>query len=435
MANPITPLQQDTQSHNTLHPYPSPELVRLQPENDRLRQLEALLQAEQDRVIELKKANEALKRSLNLLAHEPVLEKLLGCVLRAMVDQLGKSSGGIYLYNDVPQTTILHLNYEDGQLQYGEQISHPGATLPNPLTAWDDQYLPLLRQNQILIHQETDFASPAYAPYRDYHAQLGIKTLLFVPMLFGDMFLGTIALRTRQPHPCKPEELELIRALAHQATLAIQLTRLVDGAKQAAVLEERNRIARDVHDTLAQAFTGVIMQLEATKRKISTAQPEVAQTHITRARSLAQAGLSEARRSVRALRPEFLESNDLPDALHHLATQMTFDTSAHILVDISGTPYPLSVEIETNLLRIAQEAVTNALRHADPQTVQVQLHFTEQRVELSVIDDGQGFEPQTQFEVRFGLIGMQERAQRMKGEFVLTSTMGQGTEILISVPR
>jgi signal transduction histidine kinase len=217
--------------------------------------------------------------------------------------------------------------------------------------------------------------------------------------------------------------------------MAVEILRLADEAKQAAILDERNRMARDVHDTLAQAFTGVIMQLEATKRKINTAQPDAAQDHIARARSLAQAGLSEARRSVRALRPESLESNDLPDALYHLATQMTCDISAQILVEIAGRPYPLSIEVETNLLQIAQEAVTNALRHAQPQTIRLILHFASKHVDLSIVDDGQGFDPQFQMTVGFGLVGMQERSQRINGEFSLSSTIGQGTEIVVVVSR
>ncbi|MBD3887131.1 GAF domain-containing protein [Phormidium tenue FACHB-886] len=390
--------------------------------------------AAQDRAAELAKANDALKRSLTLLADEPSLDKFLGYVLQTIADQLGDRSGAIYLYNETCETTVLHLNYEDRQLQQGHTISHP-ATSPAPPQCWDAQYLPLLRQNQVLIHQEPEFATPAYDPYRQHNRDRGIKTLLFVPMLFGEQLLGIITLRSTQQHHYKPEELELARALAHQATLAIQLTHLAEQSRQAAVLEERNRFARDMHDTLAQAFTGVLMQLEATKRKINAVQLEAAQEHVARARSLASEGLSEARRSVRALRPEVLESLDLPTALRRLAEQTTADTSIPVLMRIEGIPRTLPIDLETNLLRIGQEALTNALRHAQAQKVRLELLFETDAVHLHIEDDGKGFNTESQpVNGGFGLLGMQERSQRLGGQFTLKSSYGQGTEITVSVP-
>jgi signal transduction histidine kinase len=391
--------------------------------------------AASERAAELAKANEALKRSLTMLALEPSLDKLLGYVLQAISDSLGDRSGAVYLFDDSDNTTTLHLNYENGQMQQGEQIDHPAATLRRPPKEWDTQYLPLLRQNQVLIHHEAEFASPAYNPYRQHNAQRGIKTLLFVPLLFGEQLLGSITLRSTQHRNYTPEELELARALAHQATLAIQLTRLAaQGCKQA-ILEERNRMARDIHDSLAQAFTGIILQLEAAKRKIAATQPEAAQNCLSRARSLAASGLSEARRSVRALRPEALESDDLPSALYYIVEQMSWNTDVKITLQIDGTPRPIPIDVEINLLRIGQEALTNAVRHADAQNIRLNLLFEPEAVHLQIRDDGRGFQPQVQLtNGGFGLIGMQERSRQIGAQLRLVSSIGRGTEAIVTVP-
>lgn len=396
--------------------------------------VEERIYTEQQRTAELTQANETLQRSLTLLAQESSLDQLLGCVLRAMVDQLGLCSGGICLYDDGQQTTVLHLNYEDGELQYGSRSGDSPLAQITAARVWDEQYLPLLRQNQILIHHEGDFESPAYAPYREHNRRLGLKTLLYVPMLLGEQFLGIVTLRSTRQCSCRSEALALVQALAHQATLAIQLTRLAEESKQAAVLDERNRLARDVHDTLAQAFTGVMLQLEATRRKLDSNQLTVAHEHIARARGLARAGLSEARRSVRALRPATLESHDLPRALHHLAQQMTDDTRVRIEVDVFGAIYPLTHEVEDNLLRVAQEALTNALRHAEPHRVRLQLRFTEAALHLHIEDDGIGFDPQRLAEEGFGLLGMEQRSHRINADFRLKSQLGKGTNITVTIP-
>ena len=391
--------------------------------------------AAEERATQLAKANEALKRSLTMLALEPSLDKLLGYVLQAISDSLGDRSGAVYLFDDSNDTTTLHLNYENGHLQQGEQIDHPAATLRRPPQEWDRLYLPLLHQNQVLIHHESEFASPAYAPYRQHNAQRGIETLLFVPLLFGEQLLGSITLRSTQHRDYTLEELELARALAHQATLAIQLTRLAARECDRAILEERNRMARDIHDSLAQAFTGIILQLEAAKRKIAATQLEAAQNCLSRARSLAASGLSEARRSVRALRPEVLESDDLPNALHYIVEQMSWDTQVQIQLQIDGTPRPIPVNVEINLLRIGQEAMTNALRHANAQNIRLNLLFEPQAVHLQIRDDGQGFEPQVQLtNGGFGLIGMQERSAQIGGQLRLVSSIGWGTEAIVTVP-
>ncbi|PYS62570.1 MAG: hypothetical protein DMF76_08790 [Acidobacteria bacterium] len=204
----------------------------------------------------------------------------------------------------------------------------------------------------------------------------------------------------------------------------------------AAVLQERNRIAREIHDNLAQEMLGISVQLEVVARTMP-ASAELAKTHLDRVRILVRHGIAEARRYVWDLRSQALDKNDLPAALSDTARRLTTETAVSANVEVSGTFRPLSPLIEGNLLRIGQEAINNAVRHAQAQTILINLKFDARRVQLSVRDDGKGFDYQESKngEARhFGLVGMHERAVRMGGSLRVDSHAGEGTEVLVDVP-
>jgi signal transduction histidine kinase len=375
---------------------------------------------------------EALVKILTALAAEPVLDNFLGCVLQSIADQLGDPCGGIWLYDETYNTTILHINYENGEIQRGVQIARPGS-IHNVIGRWDVEYVQLLREQRILIQDVQQLPDiPEYAPYRAYNQQHGIKTILVIPLFFGETFLGNITLRSTKQRNYQPEELELARVLAYQATLAIQLTHLSEQSRHSAVLEERNRLAREIHDTIAQGLTGIVIQLQAAQ-DVDTTDPNDRQAHITQARHLAEASLAEARRSVRALRPLVLEGTNLAGALTSLNTQLTLSTSLHSTFGTSGTPYPLPPDVEINLLRIAQEAVNNTLKHAKASEIQIELIYQPHRVQLRVQDNGQGFDP-TLPTGGYGLLGMQERAHHIGATLTLSSQPGIGTDVQVQVP-
>lgn len=203
-------------------------------------------------------------------------------------------------------------------------------------------------------------------------------------------------------------------------------------AQEASILSERNRIARDIHDTLAQALTGVVVHMEAAK--VVVPEESKARTHIIQAQNLARDGLAEARRSVWALRSQVLEQGNLSQALERLVHGLTAGTPIKGQCRIEETRYPLPGDVETNLLRIAQEAFVNALKHAHANAVQVELTFGSQAVSLCVRDNGQGFNPELQRGKGFGLVGMRERIQSLGGQLTIASQPGQGTEVIAVVP-
>jgi signal transduction histidine kinase len=203
----------------------------------------------------------------------------------------------------------------------------------------------------------------------------------------------------------------------------------------AAVFKERLRLAREIHDTLAQAFVGISSQLDA----LETCVPQglrPAHIYLELARRMAQHSLTEARRSVMDLRSAALSDHDLAAALQSSARDWAAGAHVKVEVHVHGGFEGLPEEVEHNLLRIAQEAVTNASKHAHATRIEVKLERTERILNLTVIDDGCGFQTEDAFASmggHFGLIGIRERAERIGGEFRLESRPDSGTEVEVSV--
>src|SRR6266487_2481620 len=275
--------------------------------------------------------------------------------------------------------------------------------------------------------------APSFMRFKSHLREMGVHTILFVPMLVAGRVTGFIGIRFTVNRGFRQEEIELTRALAHQATLAIQLTRLSTQSRQSAVMAERNRMARDIHDTLAQGFTGVIVQLEAVEEATSKNQAVKASGHLNRAGDLARESLREARRSVQALRPQALEEKPLSEALKDLIDKMTGGTTVRAEFTLRGHPRELSAEWEANILRIGQEVLTNVLRHARASEFKVLLAFDSREIRLEMCDNGCGFDPQRKHE-GFGLQGMRERAEGMGGRLTIQSAAGKGTAISIVLP-
>lgn len=200
-----------------------------------------------------------------------------------------------------------------------------------------------------------------------------------------------------------------------------------------AVAEERKRIARDMHDTLAQGFAAVIVQLEAAKDALVRRRTSEATGHIHRAGEAARASLAEARRAMRSLRPDALEHGTLCAALQSLCEQTRSTTALQAEFRTSGDRRELSEEREENLLRIAQEALTNALKHSGATEFEILFQYGPESLEVRFRDNGRGFDPATRHE-GLGLVGMSERAQRIAASLTIQSTPGAGTEILVTLP-
>jgi two-component system CheB/CheR fusion protein len=235
-----------------------------------------------------------------------------------------------------------------------------------------------------------------------------------------------------------PIEVRLNPLRAGEATLVSSIVRDVSKQRarakenqQVAVMDERSRMARDVHDTLAQGFAGVVLQLQAAEAAHEK-RPAETLRHIVRARELALSNLEEARRSVLSLSGRQVETRGLARSLQGLLDRARAETSIRLQFTLLGTRRRLDAAIEENLLRIAQQALTNAIQHSRASEIRVGLEFKKASVHLEVADDGRGFVPSA---VRggFGLKSMRDRARQCGGKLDLVSEPGKGTRIAVAI--
>ena len=266
------------------------------------------------------------------------------------------------------------------------------------------------------------------------HAE-GVKRLVLVPLIIGEQNLGFLELHFQSSGKFTTDDLELAQALVNHATLALQLSRLAHRTEQMAVMEERNRMAREIHDTLAQAFAGVILHSEAlgTALGVNRSRSEKALFNIQK---LARSGLEEARRSVQALRPKALEGSTLIQALTLEAKRLSAGGKLSCEFKQKGEVLKLSAEIQNELFRISQEAMTNVSKHAQAKLVWITLEFKDRQAILIVQDDGIGFAATNspKPKIGYGLSTMRERAQRIGGQIEITNPVGGGTAIRVLVP-
>jgi signal transduction histidine kinase len=203
-----------------------------------------------------------------------------------------------------------------------------------------------------------------------------------------------------------------------------------------ATLEERTRIARELHDTLEQALAGISLQLKGLTA-IWTSAPAEARQIISMARSMVRHEQEEARRTVCNLRQLEFEGSDLPTAFSKMASQTSDGSQPSVEVRIVGTSAALPTKLESHLLRIGQEATTNALKHSGASHIRLELRYDQNSVQLAVSDDGCGFDAQSAAPSdagHFGLLGMRERAEKIGGRLKITSDARTGTVVEVFVP-
>jgi len=261
-------------------------------------------------------------------------------------------------------------------------------------------------------------------------------TLSIDMVLIGVMAVGWSALLALWMRSVMRESSERKRLIEQ-----LQATQdsLAAAERQAGILQERQRLAQEIHDTLAQGFTSIVMQLEAAEDGLPDELDPVS-THIRQARDTARASLTEARRLVQALRPAPLEEASLVEALGRVIKRWSQETSIETGFTVTGEPQALHPELEVTLLRAMQEALANIHKHAQAQHVTVTLSYMADQVALDVQDDGCGFDPENppRFPDRvgrgYGLQAMRERVAQLGGDVILESAPESGTTVAIQIP-
>ncbi len=253
-----------------------------------------------------------------------------------------------------------------------------------------------------------------------------------IPLYFRDTPLGVMNVTGPSWRQLTADELRLLSTIAYQVGIAIERAGLAEAGARLARAEERARLAREIHDTLAQALTAIALHLEAAMRQLGR-NPDRARERIQRALDLTRESLEDARRSVLDLRGMVPAGKPLPEALAALARGVTADTGVRIRVDASRAA-PLPAGAESELFRIAQEALTNVGRHARATEATVILETRGRRARLTVRDNGRGFVPGSTPDSRVGLLGMRERVEILRGSLRVRSAPGRGTTVTASIP-
>jgi PAS domain S-box-containing protein len=374
---------------------------------------------------------EALAQSLDVLATAPEPEKFIGQMLGTIGRLLNAQSVTLWLFDESTDSPVLRSMVDGGRL-VAPDPDHP--FMKDPLVLNQNALIQelLFTAGPVVCEDlETDPRIPGV--WRDYLKRKAAKKFLGVPILVGGQVRGFIGVRHADRALYRPEEIELTQALAHQVMLALQLNELAEQGQRAAVFEERNRMARDIHDTLAQGFTGVIVQLEAAEDAISCGSRREGDKHLHRAGELARQSLTEARRSVHALRPRALEEHNFWDALKGSIKNTTAGTALHATFEAHGKLPELPQPWQENLLHIGQEALTNALKYAHARNFKTRLTSKAKELRLELRDDGDGFKVKDRHD-GVGLTGMRERVEQMGGELQITTSRGKGTKITVLLP-
>src|SRR6266446_6150647 len=376
---------------------------------------------------------EVMMRSLDVLAKEPAPEKYIAEILRTIAQHLRAHRVMLWLREQNDDSLRLHTVILNDKPIVTDETDHPFVRTSS---SW--KQIPfltgMLATKSTAVCEDVEDDSRLTSEWRKYLTSRKTKRLVGVPMFLAGEFRGFISIHHSEAGTYRPDEIELAQSLAQHVMMAVHGQQVAEQERQAAILKERARLARDVHDTLAQGFTGVILQMEAAEEALFDENPDAAVQRVRRAREIARESLGEARRSVHALRPQALDKSGFAEALQSMLKNTTVGTSLRTSFCWEGEPMVLPANVEETLLRIGQEALSNALKHARPTEFHIRLCFKSDAVRLELFDNGKGFVVgQTNGGV--GLLGMKERAEQIGATLTISSEPGKGTKIIAVSPN
>jgi two-component system NarL family sensor kinase len=381
-------------------------------------------------------------RALNRLAHElnrtTDVQTMLDVTLATLVEVMGLQTAWIFLWT------------ESGLTRYTAHAPAPHdfalcaeCGLPSGLTDNNGYYLreppdchcqDLLRRGLLTRAVNVVECTRLQDAIDEDSDVSGLLFHATVPIVVQGQPLGIINVATNEWQFLSAADLQLLTAVGSQASAAIERAWLFARSAELGAMEERNRLAREIHDTLAQGLTAITLQLETAEALLDAANADRARKAIHQALTLTRANLEEARRSMLDLRATPLEGRALSSALAALADEWRDKGAMQIIFESNGGSRHLPLKIELSLYRIAHEALNNVARHAQAKLVRMWLEVATERVHLVVEDDGHGFDPNDTPKDRYGLIGMNERVKLLGGEMKLETSPGKGTRVEVSVP-
>jgi signal transduction histidine kinase len=372
-----------------------------------------LLETERQRADEL----EALRTTMAELTAELELSTLLRAIVERAAGLLGATGGELGLYDEASQELRIVVSHNLGEdyvgtrHQFGEgamgRVAETGESL-------------IIKDYQIWEGRLKSYSH--------------VRATLAAPLRVGSRLVGVFTTVTTDPNQqFTAADLHLLNLFAQQAAIAIENARLYEQARQLAVVEERQRLARDLHDSVTQALYGMTLYSEAAAGQLSLGHSDRVAEYLSELQDTAREALTEMRLLIYELRPPVLEEEGLVAALEARLMAVEGRVGLKTEFNVEGA-VELSPETEEGLYRIAQEALNNALKHARARQITVSLRQTEEKIALEVADDGAGFEPGTAHKRGgIGLAAMEERVSELGGQLSVESRPGQGTRVIVEV--
>ncbi len=382
---------------------------------------------------------EVVKLALDLLVREPDIEGFFGALAKEMVEESESHTCAVWLIDESGTRCDLWMAFikdrlfnprtDDWNTVGPGRMRFPCEALAAHLFA----YRPGWSETVEYVNDDTRLP----VEIRTFIERMGSATIVATPLVLSSGNLGWMTVSS--PGDAEPEtrwwRVAVMEAVARQAALALHYSRLLDSnrreERRKAMLEERNRLARDIHDNLAQGFAAILMQLQAAQREGGSALPPAVAASVDVAVELARTHLAEARRSVGALRPNVGPGEDIGAALKRLAElgQRTANTPIDLVVDELPR---LGDAVEREIIGIAQEALTNAVRHARAKRITIRASAIQSvGLRVSVADDGRGI-LRDHSASGFGMTSMQERADKIGATLTIVTAPRSGTEVVLA---
>jgi signal transduction histidine kinase len=385
---------------------------------------------------------DVVKHALDLLVREPDVDGFFGALTKTVVEETESRACGVWLIEADAQECDLWMAYVKDRLftprvpgwetnEAGERLDgdYPCQTMATHLFAYTPGW------TQTIEYAPDDSRLPE--AILAFAKRKGCGSTIATPLVIGGRTLGWLTLTNAAAEERREDHwwrIELFEAIARQAALALHHGRVVDGSRveerRKAILEERNRLARDIHDNLAQGFAAILMQLQGVRREAVFMPPGLA-AKLDTVVDLARTHLSEARRSVGTLRPNVSDGEEVAAALKRLAGVAQRTTEVPIEVKVDELPR-LGDLVEREIIGIAQEALSNAVRHSRAQRITFSAATVRSiGVRLSIADDGRGI-AHGQASGGFGMTSMQERAERIGASLTIVTAPRSGTEVVLA---
>ena len=356
-------------------------------------------------------------------------ETLVGDLARSAVGTSTAVACGIVLIGEGDGAVDLFgaYGFPEGYTEGLREAYRTGVDSPS-LQAFRSRRPVLVRDLRSFI-----LADPLYAPVHRFVREAPWDVVYSLPLISRGRALGAIFFCFLPNQEPSEDEKVFLRAVADQAAVAVENARLFSEVRGKAALEERQRLARELHDSVSQALYGIALGVE-TARELLPDDPEHAAEPLAYATTLAEAGMTEMRALIFELRPESLEKEGLVAALEKQAAAVQARHGIRVEAELGQEP-EVSLEVKEALYRVAQEALHNTVKHARSANVKLKLEELPEGFTLGISDDGVGFDARNDFPGHLGLKSMRERAARVGGTLEVASEPGHGVSILARVPR